>query len=318
MQKNYLVAGCFTAFVSILGTGSAFAQAYPNKPIRIVAPPAGSNVDLVARVIAQGLSPIFGQPVVVQNRPDLIAIESSISAAPDGYTALLYTSAVWIKPLMQKVDYDAEKDLMPITRATSAPSFLFIHPSVPAKTVRELIAYAKANPGKLNYGMAGVGTSGHLAVELLKNMAGINLVQVAYKGSSEMVTNLVGNQIQVAISSASTGMPHVAAGRLRVLGVGGTKPSTLAPDVPPIASGLPGYEISAEQAMWVPAGTPKAVVDRLSAAVLRVLDNPEVKKRFLSDGTETIGSTPAQSAAYIKADIAKWAKLVKEANLRMD
>jgi tripartite-type tricarboxylate transporter receptor subunit TctC len=295
------------------------APAYPTRVIRFLSPPAGSNVDLIARVIAQGVASEFGQSVVVENHPDLVAMKTAVNATPDGYTVLLATSAVWIKPLMQKVDYDPVKDLIPITLATTAPSFLFTVPSVPAKNVKELIAYAKANPGKLNYGMAGQGTSGHLAAELFKNMAGIDIVRIAYNGSGAMISGMLANQIQLSFSSASTGMPHVPTGKLLVLGVGGTKPSALAPDVPTIASqGLPGYQIQAEQAMWVPAGTPKGVVDRLSTAVLKVLANPEVKKKFLSDGTETLGNTPDQVAAYIKADMVKWGKLVKDAHLQAD
>ena len=322
MLRRYLAVGGFTACAGICCSGLAYAQPvqpYPNKVIRMIAGPAGSNVDLVARVVAQGLAPILGQQVIVQNQPDLLAIETLLSAPPDGYTLLFLASAVWIKPQMQKVNYDPVKDLLPITRAASAPSFLFTSPSVPAKTVRELIAYAKANPGKLNYGMAGVGTSGHLAAELFNNMAGVDIVRVAYKGSADMMTNLVGNQIQLAFSSASTGMNHVAAGRLRVLGVGNAKPSELAPEVPTIgSSGVPGYEVTAEQCLWVPAGTPAAIVNRLSEAALRVLSNAEVKKKLLVDGTETVGTTPEQTAAYIKTDMIKWAKLVKDANLHSD
>lgn len=322
MLRKSVAVGGIAALVSMCFNGLAYAQSaapYPNKVIRMIAGPAGSNIDLVARVVAQGIAPILGQQVIVQNQPDLLAIETVLGAPPDGYTLLFLASAVWIKPQMQKVNYDPVKDLLPITRAASAPSFLFTSAALPAKSVRELIAYAKANPGKLNYGMAGVGTSGHLAAELFKNMAGVDIVRVAYKGSADMMTNLVGNQIQLAFSSASTGMNHVAAGRLRVLGVGNAKPSELAPDVPTIGSaGVPGYEVTAEQCLWVPSGTPAAIVSRLSEAVLRVLSNAEVKKKLLVDGTETIGTTPEQTAAYIKTDMVKWAKLVKEANLHSD
>ncbi len=322
MVRKFLVAGWFTAFAIIFWPGLAHAQSgqpYPNKLIRILSPPAGGNVDLIARVIAEALAPNLGQPVVVENRPDLVAFANALRATPDGYTLLLATSAVWIKPLLQKVDYDPVKDLIPITQTTSAPLFLYVHPSLPVKSVRELIAFAKGKPGELNYAMPGHGTSGHLASELLKNMAGIDIVRIAYNGSGAVIANLVSNQVQVAFSSSNTGMPHVATGRLRVLGVANAKPSPIAPDVPTVASsGLPGFEVTAAQCMWVPAHTPKAVVDRLSLEVLRVLNNADVKKRFLSNDTETVGTTSQQTAAYINADIVKWGKVIKEANLRAD
>lgn len=318
-----LLAGCRAIFFAgILCSGLVLAQdgqPFPNKLLRMVAPPPGSNVDLIARVIAQNLTNVLGQPVVVENRPDLIAIETVVKGTPDGYTSLFYTSAVWVKPLLQKVDYDAVKDLIPISLTTAAPAFLFVNPSLPVKSVRDLVALAKGKPGQLNYAMPGHGTSGHLAMELLKHMAGIDIVTVPYKGSGAVVAATVSNQVQVAFSSASTIMQHVAAGRLRLLGVGSAAPTAVAPDVPTIAStGLPGFEIRAEQCMWVPAGTPRPIVNKLGEAVRSVLRNEDVRKKLLSDGTETVGNTPEQTAAYIKDDIAKWSKVIKAARLRTD
>jgi tripartite-type tricarboxylate transporter receptor subunit TctC len=322
MPRKILFLCGAAASVSLFCPGLVFAQAgqpFPGKLLRIVAPPPGSNVDLIARVVAQNLPAVLGQPVVVENRPDLIAIENVVRATPDGYTSLFYTSAVWIKPLLQKVDYDPVKDLIPISLTTAAPTFLFANAGLPVKSVRDLIALAKAKPGQLNYGIAGHGTSGHLAMELLKNMAGIDIVTIAYKGSGAVVTATLANQVQVSFSSASTILPHVATGRLRILGVASATPSVVAPDVPTIAStGLPGYDVRAEQCMWVPGGTPRPVVAKLSEAVQTVLRNEEVKKRLLSDGTETVGFSSEQTVAYIRKDIARWSKLVKAANLRAE
>lgn len=229
-----------------------------------------------------------------------------------GNFSLMLSGAVWIRPLLSKMDYDPVKDLIPITGVSVAPAFLFEHPSVPAKNVSELIALAKSKPGELRYGMAGQGTSSHLGSELFNSMAGITMVRVAYSATGQIVDNLLTNDVQVGFSNAQRGMPHVAAGRLRVLGVGSIQRSVLAPDVPTIASqGLPGFEVGAEMCLWVPAGTPKAAVTRLSEAALRVLANPEVKKKLLSNGYETVGTTPEQAAAHIQADIAKWSMLVK-------
>ena len=323
MRRRFLAAAWFTLFASVFWPALAWAQsgqAYPYKLIRIITSPAGSNIDLIVRVIAQGLGPILGQPMVVENRPDLIAIQTAVTATPDGYTLLIQGSAPWMKPLMQKVNFDAQRDLTPITETTSAPLYLYSSPSLPVKSARELISLAKAKPGELNYGMPGAGTSAHLAAELFNSTAGVNIVRIAYKGTPQAIVNLMANQVQMVFASYSGGMPLVASGKLKVLGVANAnKPSPLVPDVPTIASsGLPGFEVTSAQFMWVPVGTPGAIVNRMGEAILRVLSNPDVKKRFLNDDVETIGTTPEQTAAYIKAENAKWSKVVKEAGIRTD
>ena len=303
----------------LLGMGAAVGQNYPYRPIRILASQPGAQVDLSARLIAQGLAPSLGQPVIVDNRTGIIAIETAAKAPPDGYTLLMYTSAVWVLPLLQKVPFDPIKDLSPVALATNAPLFLFAHPSVPAKTVKDLIVLAKARPGELNYGSAGSGTTNHLAAELFKRMAGVDIVWVPYKGSVPAAVGLVANQVQVMFVSAAVGMPQVKAGRLRVLAVASAQPSALAPDVPTVAaSGLPGYEAASMSGIWVPAGTPKALVNRLSQEILRVLNSADVKEKLISSGVDPIGASPEQAAAYIKSDMVKWDKLIKDAGIRRD
>ena len=319
MLSRKLAVCVIAASASTFCPGPGYTQPYPHKLIRIVTTDTGSNLDIVTRVVAQSLTPSLGQPVIVQNRAGVLAIDTVIKAGQDGYTLLVLGTAVWIIPLMQKVTFDPMRDLTPVTLVANAPLFLFTHPSVPAKTVRELIAVAKASPGTLNYGMAGAGASNHLAAELFKSMAGIDLLRIAYKGSGQAMAALMANQVQIVFSSAPTGIPHVATGRLRVLAVGSTKPSVLAPDVPTMAaSGVPGFEAGSTIGMWAPAHTPKAVIDRLANEMQRVLNAADVKEKFLSNATEAVGGTPAEAAAYIKNDSAKWRKLVKEADLRID
>ncbi len=313
------LAACVLAASSLLCTTASFAQPYPNKVVHVQVSDAGSNVDLVARVVAQGLSTNLGRQFVVDNRPGVVAIENVIKAPPDGYNILFYTTAVWTMPLMQDVSFDTMRDLAPVTLATNAPLFLFIHPSVPAKNMRELIALAKASPGTLNYGMAGTGTSGHLATELLRLMTGIDIVKVPYKGSSAATIALLANQVQMQFTSVTTGMAHVATGKLRLIAVASGQRSTLAPDVPTIAeSGVPGYEVTSITAMWVPVATPKNLITKLNQETVKILKQPDVQEKFVSYATESIGSTPEQAATYVTADIIKWRKVVKDAHIRVE
>ncbi len=295
------------------------AQSYPYKPIRVLASEPGAQVDITARTISQLLTPALGQQVIVDNRPGIISVETAAKSPPDGYTLLFYTSAVWVLPLVQKVSFDATRDFTPITLATNAPLFLFTNPSLPVSSAGDLISYARSKPGALNYGSAGTGTSNHLAAELFKNMAGVDIVRVPYKGAAPAAIGVISNQVQLTFSSASLGMPHVKAGKLKVLGVAGPRPSALAPDVPTIsASGLPGYEAASMACIWAPVNTPKPVVTRLNQEIVRALTNPQTKEKLLGSGVETTGSTPEQAAAYIKSDIVKWSKVIKDAGIRQD
>jgi len=295
------------------------AEPYPSKPIRLLASQPGAQVDFVARRLSQGLADSLGQPVVVDNRPGYISVEVASNAQPDGYTLVIYASSVWISVFLRKQPFDPVKDLAPITLPTNAPLFLFIHPSLPVKSVQELIAYAKARPGVLNYGSSAIGTSNHLAGVLFKKMSGVDIVRVPYKGTGAAAIGLMSNQVQMMFAAALAGMPMVKAGRLRVLGVASKQRSQVAPEVPTISeSGLPGYEAAALTVMWAPARTPAAIVNRLSKEVLRVLNSAEVKTQLLRAGLEPIGTTPEETASYMKADMAKWSKLIKEGAVRED
>jgi tripartite-type tricarboxylate transporter receptor subunit TctC len=302
---------------SMLTSGAALGDDYPVKPIRFVSSEPGGNIDFVARVLGQGLTSSMGQQVIIENRPSgIIAGQTVASATPDGYTLLIESSSFWVGPLLQKTPYDPVKDFSPITLPSNAPFFLFLHPSVPANSVKELIALAKAKPGELNYGSAGAGSSNHLATELFKMMAGVNIVRVPYKGAGPAAIGLVANQVQLMFGSGPLGMSQVKAGRLKLLAVASAGPSALAPGVPTVAaSGLPGYEAGSLSGLWVPAKTPKAVIDRLNREVVRVLVSADGKAKLLSSGVEAVGGSPGASAAVIRADMDKWDKVIRATGL---
>jgi tripartite-type tricarboxylate transporter receptor subunit TctC len=312
--RSLIFAACALASAATL---AAEAQ-YPSRPIRIHASEPGAQVDLVARQLAPGISASMGQPVIVENRPGFIAVENATRAQPDGYTIVMYASSVWISPLLQPMRFDPVKDLAPITIATNAPLFLFAHPSLAASNIKELIALAKAKPGQLNYGSSAAGTSNHLAAELFKSMVQIDVVRIPYKGTGPAAIGLMANQVQLMFGSAAAGIAQAKAGKLKVLGVGSLQPSQLAPDVPTIASTVPGYEAAALSCAWAPAGTPRQIVQRLYQEMVRVLNMPDIKQKLLAGGVETVATTPEKTAAYIKADVAKWAKLIKDTGIRAE
>ena len=303
----------------LLGAVSAvLAQAYPTRPIRFIVPFApGGSTDTLARTLGIKLGEALGQQVVVDNRAggngnigtDLVA-----HAAPDGYTILLgYIANLAIGPsLYAKLPYDPVKDFAPITLLAVAPNILVVHPSVPAKNFKEFIAYAKANPTKINFASAAIASPGHLSGELLNLAAGIHMQHVPYKGAGQAVVDLVGGQVQVMVSGMSSVMPHIKAGRLRPLAVTGARRSPAVPEVPTIAeSGFPKFEATAWYGVLAPAGTSPAIVTRLHDEIIRALKMPDVKERLEYVGFEIVGSTPAAFGAYIKAEITKWAPVVK-------
>lgn len=295
-----------------------FAQSYPEKAVRVIVPfaPAGST-DIVARIMSQKLAERLKQSVVIDNRgggggnigSDLVA-----KAHPDGYTLLVGTvGSLTINPsLYRKMPYDPLKDLTPIAYFGSTPNVLVVHPSLPVKSVKELISLARSKPGQLNYASAGTGGSVHLAGELFKNLAKVDMVHVPYKGSGPALIDLLGGQTQLMFSTMPPALPHVKTGRLRALGMTGAKRSPLIPDLPTIAeSGLPGYEITQWWGLLGPPAMPAAVVTRLNSEVNASLQQPDVKERFASEGADTAPNTPGWFASYMKSEVAKWAKLVK-------
>ncbi len=298
---------------------------YPTRPVRFIVPFApGGSTDTLARTLAQRLTDALGQQVVVDNRSGgngNIGTEIVARAVPDEHTIVLgYIANLGIGPsLYAKLPFDPVKDFAPVTLLAVAPNILVAHPSLPVKNVRELVAYAKANPQKVNYASAAVASLGHLAGELLNSSAGIRMQHVPYKGSGQAVIDLLAGQVQIMFSGMSSVMPHIKAGKLRPLAVTGAQRSPATPEVPTIAeAGYPGFEASAWYSVMAPAGTSKTVVMRLNGEILRALKIPEVKERLENVGFELVGSSPDECGAYIRNEIVKWAKVVKASGIKAE
>lgn len=302
----------------------ALAETWPSKPITVVVPfPAGGTTDLITRPIAQKLSEALKQPVLVENRGGAggtLGAGNVARAEPDGYTLLVgavhHTIAT---SLYKKLPYDFEKDLTPITVLAWVPNFLIVHPSVPAKNVQELIALAKAKPGNITYGSAGSGTSHHMAAELFKSMAQVDLQHVPYKGGGPMMNDLVGGQVNVAFETAASATPQIKAGRVRPLAITTAKRSPALPEVPTIAeSGLRGYEVLTWYGLLAPAGTPKEIVSRLHSEVVKILQSPDIKERLAGISSDPGGNTPEEFAKVIRQETVKWTKVVKDSGATVD
>jgi tripartite-type tricarboxylate transporter receptor subunit TctC len=300
------------------------AQAYPSKPIRIVVPftPGGFN-DQLARVVGHKLTERWGQPVVVDNRPGggtVIGTDLVAKAPADGHTLLVVSFAFAVLPSLQsRLPYDTVKDFAPIVLAASTPNFLVTAPGLAARSVKELLALAKAKPGSLNYGSGGNGTSPHLCMELFKSMAGVDLVHIPYKGSAPAVAALLGNQVDVMFDNAPNVLPQVKAGKLRALAVSSVKRSAIAPKLPTIAeTGVPGFDVEVWFGIVAPAGTPKDVLSKLNIEINRILRLAEVAASFRRQGVEPVGGTPGQLSAHVQSQIARWAKVVKDAGVHLD
>lgn len=304
--------------VMVLGVGAVHGQNYPNKPIRIVTSEIGGSSDFMARVIAQGISGPLGQPVITDNRGGgVIPGEIVAKASPDGYTLLFIGSSFWLLPLMRdKVPYDPVRDFSPITLASNQPNVLVVHPSVAAKSVRELISLAKDSTGVLNYGSGGAGTSAHLAAELFKSMAGVNIMRIPYKGQGPAINDLLGGRLQLIFASAPVAA-YVKAGRLRALAVTSAQPTALFPELPTVAAaGLPGYESAQLAGIFASAKVPARIINRLSQEAARFLRTAEAKQAFLNSGIEAVGSSPEEFAAKIKSEMARLGKLIKDVGIR--
>ncbi|HTO51143.1 MAG TPA: tripartite tricarboxylate transporter substrate binding protein [Burkholderiales bacterium] len=301
-----------------------FAQTYPGKPVRFIVPfPPGGPVDTTARGFTHKLSEYWGQQAIVDNRAGaggIVGAEIAAKSPADGYTVFVCSIHHSVLPgLKPGLPYDIEKDFVPVTFAAMFPIILVAHPSVPAKTIPELIAYAKKNPGKLAFGSAGTGGGTHLAGELFKAQAGVDLLHVPYKGSAPAMTDLLGGQVQLMFSDAPTALPHMKSGRVRALGVASPKRSPLAPDLPTISeSGVKGYEAYSWAGVVAPAGTPAPIVAKLNADISKALSQPDVKQRLFEEGAEAMPTTPEQFGKMLKAEIAKWTKVVKDANIKAD
>ena len=297
-------------------------QPYPTKPIRLVVPyPPGGPTDFVGRAVAAKLTELLGQQMVVDNRPGagtVIASEMIARAAPDGYNLLFGTGGgTFLAPLiLPKVPYDPQKDFASVAMLVMSPQVLVVHPSVGANSVKELIAVAKAKAGQLNFSSVGTGTSPHLGGELFKSLAGVDIVHVPYKGTAPAMTDLIAGRIQLAFSSIPTVLTHVQAGRLKMLGTGGTKRSPALPDIPPVADSLPGFELVTWYAVFAPTGTPPVIVNRLNTEIAKVLRDPDIQKRFSEQGLETTIMTPQELKRYTENDVSRWTRLIKAANIK--
>ena len=301
------------------------AQNFPNRPLRLIVPfPPGGATDAFARIVQARWAESLGQNIVIENRAGaggMIGADLVAKAPPDGYTLLIGNIAALAMNVgvYSKMPYDPAKDFAPVLRTVDVNYALVVHPNVPARTLPELIAHAKANPGKLSYGSAGAGSAPHLATELLKQRAGIDILHVPYKGGGPMVADLLGGQIQLGIGDQANLMPQVKAGKLRVLAVGSARRSPYYPEVPTIAeSDLPGFEAGAWQGLAAPAGTPADVVRRLNESLARVMELPDVKERLLGAGLEPVGGSPDDFARFIRAEIVKWVKVAKDVGARAD
>jgi tripartite-type tricarboxylate transporter receptor subunit TctC len=306
--------------LTVLGTGIVSGQDYPNKVIRIVTTGAGTGSDFTSRIVADGISGPLGQQVIVDNRASgVIPGEIVAKAPPDGYTLLVTGSTLWIGPFLQSTPYDPVRDFAPITLTDRSPSVVVVHPSVPAKSVKDLIALARARPGVLNYGSVAAGTAPHLAAELFKSMAGVDIVRVTYKSLSVAITDLVTGELQVVFPNPFSVVSHINSGRLRALAVTSAQPYALLPELPTVsASGLPGYEFLSITAIFAPAKTPAPVINRLNQEIVRVLNRDDVKEKILRTGAIAVGSSPEQLAAAVKSDMARMGKVIKDGGIKAD
>ena len=312
-----VAAGCLFA-------ATGYAQTYPAKPIRfLVGFPPGGTSDILARTIGQKLGEAVGQQVVIDNRPGAggnIGAEAAAKSAPDGYTIFMSTTSQAISAsLYSKLNYDLVRDFAPITQAVNYTNLLVVHPSLPVRSVKELIALAKARPGELNYGTAGNGTPPHMTGELFNSYTGVKLQHVPYKGGAPAIADLLGGQITIMFDNVPPLLPHVQAGKMRPLAVTSLKRISVLRDVPTLdEAGLKGFDSVAWNGVLAPAGTPKEIVARLNSEILRILSLPDVRERLSSQGADPVGGTPEQFAALIRSEIQKWAKVVKDSGAKVD
>ena len=324
MLTRIAIAAAIAVTLSAVQSVGAQAVKYPDKPIRIVVAytPAGAT-DILARTIGQKMNEAWGQPVITDNRPGAngnIGTEYAAKATPDGYTLLMVTAGTHgINPgLYRKLGFDAVKDFAPVSLVAMVPNIFVINNAVPAKDLKEFIAYVKANPGKFNYGSPGNGSTAHLSMELFKTMTGTNMQHIPYKGSAGVLADVIGGQIIATMDNMPPYVPQVKAGKVRAIAVSTTHRSPAVPDVPTVAeAGVPGYDSGAWFGLVAPANTPKDIVDKLSRETARILKLPDVSARLADLGAEAVGGTPEQFAAHIKSETAKWAKVIKDSNVEL-
>lgn len=312
------------SFIALLAFALAQAQTYPNKPVRIIVPfAAGGPTDAMARILAQKLTESMGQPFVVENRAGAggnIGIGMGAKAAPDGYTLTMVSSSFVVNPsLYITVPYDAYKDFAPISLAGASPNLIVVHPSVPAKTIQELVALIRANPGKYSFAHPGVGTTPHLSGELLRLTFNIDLVSAPFGGAGPAITSVLAGHTPVAVTALPPAMAHVKSGALRALAITGAKRNPELPNVPTMAeAGINGQEAETMQGLLAPAGTPKAIIERLHREVVKIVTLPETRDKLLSMGFDPVGNTPEQFSGYINTEINRWGKVIRDAKLKIE
>ena len=315
---------CALTLLTIATSGSLSAQSYPVKPIRLIVPTSpGGGSDFSARAISPKLSEYLGQPIVIENRAGggtIIGNELVARAAPNGYTLLMGISSLASIPyLYATVPYDLARDLAPISQIMTVPHLLVAHPSLPARNIKELVAFARSRPGQINFAAGSAGSNPHLAMELLSHMTGMKMVHVPYKGQGPAMTATLGGHTSLMMASLVAALPHVKGGRIRALGISSAKRAAVAPEIPTIAeAGVPGFEVVQWFGMFAPANTPRDIIARLNTGIVRTLQDPGVKEHFVSDGAEPVGGTPEQFAAVIAADLKKWARVIRDARIKLD
>ncbi len=317
------IATVAAVLAGTLAIGAAQAADYPAKPVRMIVPLAmGGGSDIVGRIVAVALADHWGQPVVVDNRPgagSTLGTALAAKATPDGYTVLVSSSSIAISPaLYKKLPFDVVRDFVPVTLIASQPSILAVHGAVQARTVRELIALAKANPGKLAYGSAGAGSATHLGSELFKYTAGVDLLHVPYKSAGLATTALLVGEVQLLVTNMASVLPHIKSGRVRALGITSLQRSPLAPEVPTVAeSGLPKFEYATWYGMLAPAGTPSAIVTRIQTDIAKVLGPPKVRERLSQQGLDVLATSPGDFARYLAEELTRWQTVVKAAGISL-
>jgi len=312
------------AVLGVLMSASLFAQTYPVRPVRFILPfPAGGPTDILGRIIGQKLSAELGQSVVPENRPGAggnVGTEYAAKQPGDGYTIVLASPSLSISPVLyKKLAYDPVRDFAPISLVAEIPNILLVHPSVPAKTLKEFVQLAKANPGKLNFGSGGLGTSNHLGSEMLKGLTGISIVHVPYKGSNEAMVAMMGGHVDMVVIGVPPTLPHIKAGRVRPLAVLASRRLSYLPSVPTAAeAGVPNYEVGTTYGLLVPAGTPRDIINRLNADWIKIEAMADTKEKMRTAGYEPMTSTPEQYGEFIKTEMVRWAKVIKDANVKIE
>jgi tripartite-type tricarboxylate transporter receptor subunit TctC len=320
-----LPATVLCACALLLPAATLHAQpGYPTRAIRLIVPyPPGAGTDIIARTVGQKLGDILGQQIVVDNRGGgggVIGADAGAKAPPDGYTMVLVTSTFAMTPTLQKPPYDPVRDFTPLVLLAAVPNILVVHPSLPAHSLQELIALARARPGELSYATSGTGTVSHLLTEWLRSLVGgMQLVHVPYKGNAQALTDLLGGHVSIMFSALPSAMPHLTSGRVRPIAITSRARSAAVPQVPTfIESGVPDFQFSSEFGLLMPARTPREIIARLNREIVKILRMPDVRERLAAQGAEPVGNTPEEYTASLNADLARWAKVVKTANIRAD